>query len=167
MSFSNKFKLKAVEIAEQIGNRAAAKQLRISETNVRRWRQEVVAISQAPKNKCCTKARTGAKFPQIDKQVCTFIDQKRNDGLGVSRSLIRLEALRIARQLGISETEFKASPGWCTRFMNRNGYSIRTRTKIAQKLPKEFADKITNFQRYIIRLRLRTEYALDCIGNMD
>ena len=107
MSFSNKFKLKAVEIAEQIGNRAAAKQLRISETNVRRWRQEVVAISQAPKNKCCTKARTGAKFPQIDKQVCTFIDQKRNDGLGVSRSLIRLEALRIARQLGISETEFK------------------------------------------------------------
>ena len=167
MSFSNKFKLKAVEIAQQIGNRAAAKQLRISETNVRRWRQEVVAISQAPKNKCCTKARTGAKFPQIDKQVCTFIDQKRNDGLGVSRSLIRLEALRIARQLGISETEFKASPGWCTRFMNRNGYSIRTHTKIAQKLPKEFADKITNFQRYIIRLRLRTEYALDCIGNMD
>ena len=166
-SFSNKFKLKAVEIAEQIGNRTAAKQLRISETNVRRWRQEVVAISQAPKNKCCTKARTGAKFPQIDKQVCTFIDQKRNDGLGVSRSLIRLEALRIARQLGISETEFKASPGWCTRFMNRNGYSIRTHTKIAQKLPKEFADKITNFQRYIIRLRLRTEYALDCIGNMD
>ena len=51
--------------------------------------------------------------------------------------------------------------------MNRNGYSIRTRTKIAQKLPKEFAEKITSFQRYIIRLRLRAEYALDCIGNMD
>ena len=56
MSFSNKFKLKAVEIAEQIGNRAAAKQLRIGECNIRRWRQEVLAISQAPKNKCCTKA---------------------------------------------------------------------------------------------------------------
>ena len=122
MSFDNKFKLKAVEIAEQIGNRAAARQLRISECNVRRWRQEVEAISQAPKNKCCTKARNGAKFPQIETQVCTFIDQKRNDGLGVSRSLIRLEALRVARQLGISEADFKASPGWCTRFMNRNGY---------------------------------------------
>ena len=106
MSFSNKYKLKAVEIAEQIGKRAAAKQLRISETNVRRWMAEVEAISQAPKSLCCTKARNGAKFPQIDTQVCTFIDQKRNDGLGVSRSLIRLEALRIARQLGINETEF-------------------------------------------------------------
>ena len=119
MSFDNKFKLKAVEIAEQIGNRAAARQLRISECNVRRWRQEVEAISQAPKNKCCTKAR---QILQIETQVCTFIDQKRNDGLGVSRSLIRLEALRVARQLGISEADFKASPGWCTRFMNRNGY---------------------------------------------
>ena len=167
MSFTNKFKLKTVEIAEQIGNRAAGNQLGISECNVRRWRKEVKAISEAPKNKCCTKSRNGAKFPQIDTHVCTFIDQKRNDGLGVSRSLIRLEALRVARQLGISETEFKASPGWCTRFMNRNGYSIRTRTKIAQKLPKEFAEKITSFQRYIIRLRLRAEYALDCIGNMD
>ena len=111
----------------------------------------------SPKNKCCTKARNGAKFPQIETQVCTFIDQTRNDGHGVSRSLIRLEALRVARQLGISETDFKASPGWCTRFMNRNGYSIRTHTKIAQKLPKEFAEKITNFQSYIIRLRLHAE----------
>ena len=54
MSFSNKFKLKAVEIAEQIGLRAAARQLRISECNVRRWKQEVVAISQAPRNSCCS-----------------------------------------------------------------------------------------------------------------
>ena len=54
MSFSNKFKLKAVEIAEQIGLRAAARQLRISEYNVRRWKQEVVAISQAPRNSCCS-----------------------------------------------------------------------------------------------------------------
>ena len=133
MSFTNKFKLKTVEIAEQIGNRAAGNQLGISECNVRRWRKEVKAISEAPKNKCCTKSRNGAKFPQIDTHVCTFIDQKRNDGLGVSRSLIRLEALRVARQLGISETDFNASPAWYNRFMNRKGYSIRAGT-IRQRL---------------------------------
>ena len=165
MSFDNKFKLKAVELAEQLGNRPAARQLRIDERNIRRWAKEVEAISNAPKNKCCVKARRGAMYPDIDTRVCSFIDEKRNNGLGVSRSLIRLEGLRAAKDLGINE--FKASPGWCTRFMKINNYSIRAHTKIAQKLPKEYEDKITNFQRYIIRLRLRAEYTLDCIGNMD
>ena len=83
------------------------------------------AISQAPKNKCITKARNGAKFPQIETQVCAFIHQKRNDGFRFSMSLICQEALRVARQLGISETDFNASPGWYNWFMNRKGYSIR------------------------------------------
>ena len=167
-SYSNKFKLMAVGMADELGCFAeAARRLGINDRNIRRWKQDVAAISEAPKSKCITKSRVGAKFPPIDERVCTFIDEKRNNGLGVSRSLIRLEGLRVARELGIPETEFKASPGWCTRFMKRNGYSIRARTKIAQKLPKEYADKITSFQRYVIRQRLRAQYPLNCIGNMD
>ena len=118
MSFTNEYKMEIVEIAIQIGYRPAGKQFGISEANVRRWHREMKAISHAPKNRCITKARNGAKFPHIETQVCAFIHQKRNDGFRFSMSLICQEALRVARQLGISETDFSASPRWYSRFMN-------------------------------------------------
>ena len=37
MSFENKFKLKAVDLAKQIGHRAAGKELKIPEASIRRW----------------------------------------------------------------------------------------------------------------------------------
>ena len=50
ISYTNEFKMKTVEIAKQVGNRPAADQLGINECNVRRWRQEMKALSQATKN---------------------------------------------------------------------------------------------------------------------
>ena len=64
-------------------------------------------------------------------------------------------------------TDFKASEGWCTRFMKRHEYTLRAPTKVAQLLPQFWADKITEFQRFIIRHRRRNDYRLKCIGNMD
>ena len=40
-------------------------------------------------------------------------------------------------------------------------------TKIAQKLPKHYVNKIVEFQRFVIRHRRRCNYKLACIGNMD
>ena len=51
--------------------------------------------------------------------------------------------------------------------MKRNWYSIRARTKIAQRLPSHYEDKITSFQRFLIQQRKREEYELCNIGNMD
>merc|ERR1711888_245370 len=64
-------------------------------------------------------------------------------------------------------TDFKASEGWCTRFMKRHEYTLRAPTKVAQLLPQFWADKITEFQRFIIHHRRRNDYRLKCIGNMD
>ena len=83
----------------------------------------------------------------------------------MSRALIRLEALRVSDTLHI--TDFKASEGWCTRFMKRHEYALRAPTKVAQVLPQFWADKITAFQRFVIRHRRRNDYKLMCIGNMD
>ena len=97
--------------------------------------------------------------------MCTYIEERREKGLCVSRALIRLEALRVADTLQI--TDFKASDRWCTRFMKRHEYTLRAPTKVAQVLPQFWADKITEFQRFIIRHRRRNDYRLKCIGNMD
>ena len=97
--------------------------------------------------------------------MCTYIEERREKGLCVSRALIRLEALRVADTLQI--TDFKASDRWCTRFMKRHEYTLRAPTKVAQVLPQFWADKITEFQRFVIRHRRRNDYRLMCIGNMD
>ena len=101
-SYNNSFKLKAVKLANELGsNREAGVRLDINEANIRRWKKELDAISEAPRTKFITKNQVGAKFPDIDERVSAFIDEKRKNGLGVSRNLIRLEGLRVARQLGI------------------------------------------------------------------
>ena len=51
--------------------------------------------------------------------------------------------------------------------MIRNNLVLRKKTKIAQKLPGEYEENITNFHRFIIRQRQRFGYNLSFIGNMD
>ena len=60
----------------------------------------------------------------------------------------KLNAIELAKATGNRPA---ASSGWCTRFLQRNGYSIRRRTKIAQNLPKHHEDKTTNFQQFVIQ----------------
>ena len=64
-------------------------------------------------------------------------------------------------------TPFKATAGWCTRFMNRQGLSLRTKTHIGQKLPKDVEDKVLSFQKFVIDERKDHLYSLVNIGNMD
>ena len=101
MSFENKFKLKAIDLAKQIGYRAAGRELKISEGNIRRWAKIEDKIQKASRTACIVEQRRRAKYPEIDRRVCSYIEAKRNDGLQVSRSLIRLEALKTAKDLGI------------------------------------------------------------------
>ena len=109
--------------------------------------------------------RRKAQWQEIEVQVFGYVDKRRENALGVSRALIRTEALRVANRLKIRG--FIASEGWCTRFMRRNNYSLRGPTKIAQKLPKHYVNKIVEFQKFVIRHRRRCNYKLACIGNMD
>ena len=51
--------------------------------------------------------------------------------------------------------------------MHRNNLVLRQKTKIAQKLPAHYEEKVTNFHRFIIRQRERHGYDLSLIGNMD
>ena len=165
-SYTNIFKIKVVEKALECGsNRKAAALYGIHEKNIRRWKLILPAIKEAARMSRITSARRRGKWPLLEKEVCTFIDNRRRRGVGVSRALIRLEALKVAGKLKIKE--FKASEGWCTKFMRRHSYSIRRPTKIAQKLPKHHENKIIDFQRFVIRHRHQNNYELSCIGNMD
>ena len=50
---------------------------------------------------------------------------------------MQLKAGEIAKTLGIDETKFKATRGWCDRFMHRAGLSLRRQTSFCPELPAD------------------------------
>ena len=51
--------------------------------------------------------------------------------------------------------------------MERRGFSIRRRTTVAQKLPKDYENKLISFQRFVISKRKQHSFELKYIGNAD
>jgi hypothetical protein len=62
---------------------------------------------------------------------------------------------------------FKASCGWCEKFMKRESLSLQQRTKISQKLPSEFETELIKFRDSVTGLRQRNKYSLSQISNAD
>ncbi|KAG7172192.1 Pogo transposable element-like 16, partial [Homarus americanus] len=91
-----------------------------------------------PKTKCANGGKCN-KWPQVEVEVAC-VSENRQNGYDLS------------------------SHGWCTRFMKRNDFVLRQRTKISQS--QELDDKVIEFHRFIIKHRRRTHIDL-CIGNMD
>ena len=56
-----------------------------------------------------------AKFPELEVELICWIKAKRQQGIAVSTTIIRLKANCWAKDHGIN---FKASLDWCQRFMN-------------------------------------------------
>ena len=90
MSYTNEHKMEVVKRGLEIGYRPAGKEYGIPEGNVRHWAKELNAISHAPMNRRIARARNGTRFPEIETEVCAFIQEKRNgdDGFRFSMSHI-------------------------------------------------------------------------------
>ncbi|KAH7957931.1 hypothetical protein HPB51_028084 [Rhipicephalus microplus] len=64
------------------------------------------------------------KFPDTEKAVLKYVKDMRKDGYAVSLDMIRTQTCTVSRRLGIATKDFRASSGWMTRFMRRNGLSL-------------------------------------------
>uniref|UniRef100_A0A3Q3FBL7 HTH CENPB-type domain-containing protein n=1 Tax=Labrus bergylta TaxID=56723 RepID=A0A3Q3FBL7_9LABR len=158
-SYDANFKIMVVNSAESSNNCQAAKKYGVTECNVRRWRAQKERLKDANSQR---KSSAG-RFGEIDQRVFEYVREKRSEGMSITRAVIQLKALEIARELNISE--FKSSLGWCRRMMWHNGLALRRRTSLAQHL--DFREKLLSFQRFVIKLRKKHSYPLHQIGNAD
>lgn len=78
---------------------------------------------------------------------------------------VKIKARIITKQMKIAN--FKAPHGWRYRFFWRHNLSMRRRTHIAQTIPEDYEDKVTDFQRFIIQQRKRNDNAPVQIENAD
>ncbi|KAG8198248.1 hypothetical protein JTE90_021505 [Oedothorax gibbosus] len=166
-SYEASFKLKVVLRAEEANNMVAAREFGVNEKSVREWRKLKGVLKKSKKTAKSARGKA-AQFPDLDKAVLTWVLESRQNGHIVTRTAIRLKALHLAKTVMKNHPgESSASAGWCSRFMERYGLSLRQRTKIAQKLPKQLEEKIVAFQKEVINLRKENNFELSQIGNMD
>uniref|UniRef100_H9GR36 HTH CENPB-type domain-containing protein n=1 Tax=Anolis carolinensis TaxID=28377 RepID=H9GR36_ANOCA len=137
LSYRIPFKLEVIKYTKEHGNRAAERHFGPPPTEkmIREWRKQEDQLQKADKSKHTFRGRT-AKWPQIDVKMKEWITRHRNNGFSVSTKMIIYEAKRLAAEKGIVE------------FMRRCGLAMRTKTRIAQKMPKEYESKIVSFHKY-------------------
>ena len=158
------FKLKAIDLAVGKGNRAAARELGLNESMIRRWKQQHEELTQCKKT---TKAFRGKKsrWPELENELEDWVNTQRADGRGVSTVQIRLKAKTIATAMRYED--FRGGPSWCFRFMRRKGLSIRVRTTLCQQLPPDYEEKVLNFRKYTDAKIAEHSIAPHDIINMD
>ena len=167
-SYTVSEKLRIIQFAEQHGNRAAEREFGVSESNVRLWRKSKENLEKMPRLKRANRGKKAA-WPELEVDLLAWITEKRNNGLAILPSIVRLKALELAKnkKYRIPEGHFKAGNHWCQRFMKRNGLSHRQKTALAQRLPDDYEEKIVRFHRYIIDRRKEHNFPLHLIANMD
>ena len=163
-SYDAAFKLKVVLHAKESGsNRQIADHFGINEKQVRTWRKSKEELSNqnrsAKRFKGAGRAVTDEK---LDKNLITWVWESRKEGLAGSGKDVTIEAHRQS-----TNPEFKASPGWLSRFKTRHTISTRQCTSIGQKLPKNFETELTKFHSFVIRHRKQHNHSLADIYNMD
>lgn len=167
-SYTTAEKLKVIQFAEQHGNRSAQRQFGIAESNIRLWRRSKENLEKMPRLQRANRGRKAA-WPRLEQDLMAWITEKRNNGLAILPAMIRLKAMELSKhpQYDIAAGEFKASNHWCQRFMKRNGLSLRQKTTLAQRLPRDYEEKIVQFHQFVIRQRRAHNYPLHLVANMD
>ena len=136
-SYTVSDKLRIIQFAEQNGNRAAEREFGVSESNVRLLHKSKENLEKMPRLKRANLGKKAA-WPELEIDLLAWITEKRNNGLAILPSLVRLKALELAKEekYRIPEGQFKAGNHWCQCFMKRNGLSLRQKTTLAQRLPR-------------------------------
>lgn len=165
-SYDIKFKQRAIEYAESSNNCAAAREFDVSEKMIRDWRKKRDDIFSA-RNSLKKIRHNDSPYSVLETDLNEWVLKHRGEGCIITRTNIRMRALQLAKDKKYGFKEFKATAGWCTRFMNRHNLTLRQRTHIAQKLPADIDEKVSNFHKFVITERKKYNYELKSIGNMD
>ena len=170
-SYDTSFKMKVVNYAKENGKRAASKYFKVDKKCVQRWVQsESSLLDMASGKGGKTRKRLAGggrkvRYEEIDKNLVTWLLERREKGVRVTGKYLRAEALRLHKQNG--SQSFKAWNGWYRQFKKRHGITFRRTTHISQKTVDYVDDKIDTFLRFVLRMRQSRNYELRCIGNMD
>ena len=121
-SYDFKFKLMVILEAEETNNCVAAKKFNVTESNVRRWRQQKNDLLNSSGTRRAFRGPKPGRFGEIEIEVAKYVADMRREGFPVTVESIQVKGREIARNLYISE--FKTSTSWCKRMMRRKWFVL-------------------------------------------
>ncbi|GFS70291.1 pogo transposable element with KRAB domain [Trichonephila clavipes] len=164
VSYTADFKLNAVEKANEVGNREAARLFNVDKSNIRLWRRNKTNFENCDRRKRADR-RGKPHWPELEEEINKWILKETDDGKAVSTVNIRMKARVIAREMNI--VNFSGGPTWCYRFMKRNNLVVRSRSTIGQKLPDDWGKKSDDFLTFCKQIIVENNFTEDLIFNMD
>ncbi|CAG8511982.1 5357_t:CDS:2 [Scutellospora calospora] len=143
--------------------RNTAERFNITPKQLREWIKKKTELKSAP---------PAIRRLNIEDDLKTWVKSLRSRQKIVSRYMVKTKANQLAKQshfLSLYPTinECKWSNKWVDGFMHRNNFSNRRCTTIAQRLPEDLEPKRDEFLSNILYHRMRYNYPLALIGNMD
>jgi transposase-like protein len=142
--------IRRIENGEPVNS--VARELNIDQSNIYRWieNKDVVSLNETQITPRLGRARV-AKWPKLEKELLSFIIDKRKDKLGVTTRMIHLKALELAATCIENEQERQRFKGSKT-FMERNRLSYRRRTKLSQHKIRDPLETRATLVNYLKRL---------------
>ena len=78
-SYTASYKLKAISLAEQFGNRAAVREFGILESSVRYWRKQKEALRNTKSDSTAFHGPKAGKYRPLEDELLTYFEELRND----------------------------------------------------------------------------------------
>lgn len=102
--------------------------------------------------------------PEVEEELVKWVLVLRDQNFPVSTLALKEKAKKLILP---HNSEFKASSGWLTKFLNRNRFCLRNRTSVCQKLPKQLEGVLTKFYADAAKFMRIGKYPPSLVGNMD
>ena len=129
-----------IEYAAKHTNREAGRKFNVGESSVRDWRKQKNKLAVLPsKSLCLPGGGRRAHAPDIEETLTAWIEDQTSRHLRVTRTTIQKKALNLYG----GDDGFSASRGWLENFLRRNGFSLRRRTTVSQRLPLDLIPKVS------------------------
>ncbi|GFU22423.1 HTH CENPB-type domain-containing protein [Trichonephila clavipes] len=124
VSYTADFKLNAVEKANEVRNREAARFFNVDESNIRLWRRNKTNFENCGRRKRADR-RGKPPWPELEAEINIWILTERDNGKAVSTVNIRMKAQVCVIARGMNIVNFSGGPTWCYRFMKRNNLVVQ------------------------------------------
>ena len=115
----------------KMSNRKLAMKYNIGESSIRKWKKVIDLSLGYSKDKFTMHAGQISSGLHLESALCQWIDELRVDSCDFTVELAVFELIRLDPTF--KGREFPRIRKWVYKFLNRNGYSIRNKTHIAQK----------------------------------
>ncbi len=135
------FKLQVVNHAENVSKTDASKVFCVDRKRVIEWckqKNSWLEVEDHPRDYLVQGRK--ALSSRIEDKLVEIIRTKRKEKMRVTRKMTCLEAIKLHRDEG--NKDFKASQGWLFNFMKRNKISLRRKTTVSQRLPRDLVPKV-------------------------